>query len=359
MLIKYKNLYLKTLYIFFIFLSLNLFFFSTTNAYGKAFDINNIEISRPFKLDFNKNEVIDEGFKEAFIKLSAIILNSADQKKINFIRLNEIKGLIETFSIKEEKFVNETYFLNLGVSFNKKKVYKFLEKKNIFPSIPIKKKILFLPIIIDEDSKDLSLFSENEFYNQWNKFSKDSDLIRYILPSEDLEDLNLIRDQYEFIEKYNFKPIIDKYNLNDSIIALIFKDINKIKILSRITLMDKTILKNETFANVNFDNINEIEKIIYNLRVLYDDYWKNLNQINTSIKLNLFIKVNSSDSLKVSNFEKILNKSDLINDFLITKYNYNFIFYKIIFNGTANNFLKLMDDYNYSLNTQNKVWVLQ
>ena len=32
--------------------------------------------------------------------------------------------------------------------------------------------------------------------------------------------------------------------------------------------MDKTILKNETFANVNFDNINEIEKIIYNLRVL-------------------------------------------------------------------------------------------
>ena len=100
----------------------------------------------------------------------------------------------------------------------------------------------------------------------------------------------MIRDQYEFIEKYNFKPIIDKYNLDDSIIALIFKDINKIKILSRITLMDKTILKNETFANVNFDNINEIEKIIYNLRVLYDDYWKNLNQINTSIKLNLFIK---------------------------------------------------------------------
>ena len=48
--------------------------------------------------------------------------------------------------------------------------------------------------------------------------------------------------------------------------------------------------------------------------------------------------MNSSDSLKVSNFEKILNKSDLINDFLITKYNYNFIFYKIIFNGTANNF---------------------
>ena len=47
--------------------------------------------------------------------------------------------MIETFSIKEEKFINETYYVNIGVSFNKKKVFKFLEKKNVFPSMPVKK----------------------------------------------------------------------------------------------------------------------------------------------------------------------------------------------------------------------------
>ena len=31
--------------------------------------------------------------------------------------------MIETFSIKEEKFINKTYNLNLGVSFNKKKIF--------------------------------------------------------------------------------------------------------------------------------------------------------------------------------------------------------------------------------------------
>ena len=61
--------------------------------------------------------------------------------------------MIETFSIREEKFVDETYFVSLGVSFNKKKVFDFLEKKNIFPSIPIRKKILFIPVIIDENKK--------------------------------------------------------------------------------------------------------------------------------------------------------------------------------------------------------------
>ena len=137
--IKTKIYNLKILYIFFVFLSLNIFFFSTGNASGKAFDIDNIDISRPFEINFNKNDVINEGFEIAFFELIKMILNSSDQKKINQIKSNEIKGMIESFSIKEEEFINEVYFVNLGVSFNKKKVFNFLEKKNIFPSIPLKK----------------------------------------------------------------------------------------------------------------------------------------------------------------------------------------------------------------------------
>ena len=51
--------------------------------------------------------------------------------------------MVETFTIKEEKFINKTYNLNLGVSFNKKKVLNYLDSKNIFPS-QIKKKISYL-----------------------------------------------------------------------------------------------------------------------------------------------------------------------------------------------------------------------
>ena len=137
---KYKKLNYKFLYIFFAFLSLNIFFFSTEKVEGKAFNIDNIEISEPFKINFNKNKVIDDGFEKAFIKLIRLTLNSQDQKKIKNIKLNVIKGMIESFSIKEEKFIDEVYYVNLGVSFNKKKVFKYLENRNIFPSVPLKKK---------------------------------------------------------------------------------------------------------------------------------------------------------------------------------------------------------------------------
>ena len=198
----------KLLYIFIIFLSLNIFFLSTVESKGKSFDINNIDISRPFEINFNKNEVIDEGFKEAFFRLTKLILSSPDQKKIEFTKINEIKGMIESFSIKEESFINEIYYVKLGGSFNKKKIYNYLEKKNVFPSIPIKKKILFIPVIIDENKKDLLIFSNNKIFKRWNDEIKNFHLIEYILPMEDLEDLRMIKNNYDSIENYNFNEIL-------------------------------------------------------------------------------------------------------------------------------------------------------
>ena len=105
---KIKNNY-KTIYIFFIFLSLIIFFFSTSKADSKAFKIDNVEISKPFEMQFDKNKVIDVGFYKSFKELMLLIVSSSDQKKISDIKLNEIKAMIESFSIKEEKFINEIY----------------------------------------------------------------------------------------------------------------------------------------------------------------------------------------------------------------------------------------------------------
>ena len=350
---------LKSLYILLIILSLFLFFFSTTKVEAKSFSIENIEISKPFEIKFDKNLVIDQGFKEAFFELISLILKDTDKKIIQNIKLNEIKGMIETFTIKEERFINETYYVNLGVSFNKKKVFGFLEKKNIFPSIPKKKTFLFIPIIIEEKNRDLLLYSNNKIFSLWNKYEEKFHLIDYVLPTEDIEDLNFLKKKYENIEKYDFKEITEKYFLKDSIIALFFKGDNEIRVLSRITTKDVVNLKNQSFKINDIDNEDQVEKIIKQLKILYEDYWKNLNQINTSIKLSLSVKIKSSDNKKISNFEKNLNSKDFVNSYSISKFDKNFVFYKIIFNGTPAEFLKSMSEDNFYFNTENKIWVLK
>ena len=347
------------IYIFFVFLSVVIFFFSTTKVNSKGFFIDNIEVSKPFELNFNKNRVIDKGFNKAFYELISLLVMSKDREKINLIKLNEIKGMIESFSIKEEKFVDEIYYVKLGVTFNKKKIFNYLTQKNIFPSMPNKIKFLFIPIIIDEKKRDLKIFDNNQIYNEWNNDLKSFHLIEYVLPAEDLEDLNLIKKNYEIIEKYDFKEITKKYFLKNSIITLIFINDNEVRILSRITNKNDIKLNNKTFSGVDLKNLNQRKEIINELKNFYEDSWKKINQINTSIKLPLTIKISTKDNFKISKFERTLSKIDLINNFFIYKFDNDFIYYQIVFNGTPSVFLNLMSDKKFMINTDNKLWVLK
>ena len=351
--------YYRSKIIFFIFLFLTIFFFSTGVSKGKAFEIGNVEISKPFKIEFNKNKVIDERFKKAFNKLILLIVNSSDQQKIDKVKLNEIKFMIESFSIKEEQFINEVYYLNFGVTFNKKKVFKFLESKNIFPSIPNKTRLLYLPIIIEEDKKNLFVFTNNIIFEEWNNIKENHHLIEYVLPTEDLEDLVTIKNKYDLIEQYDFKDIINKYYLDDSIVSLIFKDKNNIRVLSRISIRNNVLLKNRSFTDLDLDNPKDITQFVYDLKNNFEDHWKIINQINTSIKLPLKIKVKSSNEKIIDNFKKILEETDLIYDYYINKIDKNYIIYQVIYNGSPDFFLKSMKKKNLNFDIQNKEWILK
>ena len=203
--------------------------------------------------------------------------------------------MIDTFSIKEEKFVDDFYYVNIDVSFNKKKIYFYLEKQNIFPSLPKIKKLLFIPILIDENNNEIVLFTENIFYNKWLNEKKSHSQLDYILPVDDLDDIKIIKEKFNFIEDYDFKEIIDKYSINSYIIALIYKSGSQYKVLSKIELNGELIIDNRKFEMIDLTENKKTENIIENLKVIYEDYWKEENQINTSIKLPLVVSIESKN----------------------------------------------------------------
>ncbi len=355
----FQNIKLRKLYIFFLFLAVINIFFSTGISHSKTFSINDIELSAPFKKNFNKNKIIDEGFTQAFNQLILSIVQSKDQKKLKQIPLNQIKGMIETFSIKEEKFVDEIYHIKLNVTFNKKTIFDLLEKKNIFPSLPVKKDIIFLPIIIDQNENQIKMFSDNIIHNLWNSRIKKYDLLNYILPTEDLEDLNIIKKNIKNLEEFEFNEIIKKYNLENYIISIFFVRTNQTVLLSKISLNNKKTLKNNVIKNIDFKRNDEVKKFIESLKIIFEDYWKSQNEINTSVKLPLTISVKNSNNIKIYQLEEKLSNIDLIYNFYIYKFDNKTNIYKIIFNGTPSKFIKVMEDNNYKFETTNKIWVMK
>ena len=357
--INFKFCNYQNLYIFFLLFALIKFFFSTSNLYAKGFNINNVEISTKFEINFNRDYVLDEGFDLSFNKLINTILKSEDQKKVNNTSLNKIKSMIETFSIKEEKFINQIYYLNLDVTFNKKQIFEFLEEKNVFPSLPINNKIFLLPIIIDENKNEIFVFSDNFVLNNINKNIQYNELLEYILPSDDLEDLKLIKDNMKNIENYDFSKIINKYFLDDYVIMFLFKNYDQLRVLSKINFNKKVFIDNKTFPDLNLTEIGNQNKLVQKMKTTYEDQWKIINQINTSIKLPLTISIENNESLKISKFEKILTEQDLIYDFNIVKFDHKKIVYKIIFNGSPDVFFANMSSFGYQFEFRDQMWVLK
>ena len=135
-----KLLRLQKVYIFFISIVLFIIIFSTTNLNANTFRVSDIEISAPFELNFKKSIVIDKGFQTAFFNLIAMITTSGDRLKINNISKKELKTMIDSFIIKDEKFINKEYFAKL-------------EKETLNPSSIT---LLFLKSSSNEDEISIS-----------------------------------------------------------------------------------------------------------------------------------------------------------------------------------------------------------
>ena len=354
-----KLLKLQRVYIFFISSVLSIIIFSTSILYANNFKVSDIEISSPFELNFKKNIVIDNGFKTSFINLLSMITTSGHRNKIGNVSIKELKSMIESFTISEEKFINNEYFAKLETTFNKKKVLKFLEKKNVFPSIPIRNQVLLVPILVDTETENIYLFNNNIFYKKWNNISNNYQLLEYLLPSEDLEDLNKIQKMSSSIETYDFISLVKKYDIKDYIISIIYKNKNNLKILSKINLNSSFKINNQNYLNVNLENEKEFNKILEKLKDVYEDEWKKNNEINTSIKLPLTLLIDSKKYKKILKLEKTLDSIDLISNFYITKFDSQSTEYKIIYNGSPRTFLNDMSNRNFDLSMEDNIWTIK
>src|SRR5210317_95277 len=350
---------LLNVYIYFISFSLLIVFFSTTYSNANAFRVSKIEISSPFELNFEKNNVIDKGFQTSFSDLISMITTSGDRKKIKNVSIKEIKGMIDSFTISDEKFINNEYYANLETTFNKKKILKFLENKNIFPSIPQRNKVLLFPILIETKNNNIYLFNNNIFYDKWNEQKNSYDLLDYLLPSEDIEDLIELQKISKDIETYDFSNLINKYDIRDSIILIIYKESNRIRTLSKINLNNSLKIQNKNYPKLDILNNNDFSNIVENLKQLYEDQWKKNNEINTSIKLPITISINSKKTKKIIELEQALYSLDLVSDFSILNFNSEIIQYKITYNGTPNIFLNDMKENNLELEMKNNMCILK
>ena len=131
------------------------------------------------------------------------------------------------------------------------------------------------------------------------------------------------------------------------------------KILSKVNLNNNFLISNTAFSDVNYDEQKSLENVIKILKTNYENQWKKINQINTSIRLPLTLLLNSKNYELVAKFEKHLAKLDLVSNYYIDNFSSEITIYKIIYNSTPDKFIQEIENEGLKLDTSYKIWRVQ
>lgn len=340
-----------------IFCSATIFFLLSTSqsfAEENIFNINNVEVEGTINLNFSRERYINQAFKDSFKILMSKILIEKDFEKIKRIELNKIKKLISSFKINDESFSGQMYKGNYEIFYSEKKVKKFLGRENISFSQPQKIVAVFYPIVIIKN--EIQVFNNNYFYNKWLSIEIKNNLIDFILPIEDVDDIEKISKYKNRIENLKIDNFAKKYNVKDYVFALMNYEDKKLNIHLKTNFNQNKISKNLSYKLSDIENESELFEIGKSLKLKISDLWKEANVINLAMPLSIDIEYKYKNLKDFNKIKNIFSKISIIDNFYLHEFNINSSFFKIYYYGNPKKLSSQLLDFGYELKDINGRW---
>ena len=320
---------MRIIYIFFFALlfSKNLFSYDIfeSSEYELNFSSNNINLIKEKKI----NEIKIKSFQDILSK----ILTKKNLKKINSKNINFISSFILNYKINNEKIINNNYFANIKINFNKKIITNYLIENKIEFTNKIPDK--FLIIILEKNDLNSYLLSEeNNYYKYLNNTSNNSFIRFFKIPNLDFND-RFIFNEYHFKNNvFNQNNILNKKYGTDY--QILINSINK----NNIIIYDVYLFNNNQkyfVSKIPINNLN-YDKLFNSILLNSINKWKEINQINTSVKNELECKININNINELRYVRSLLKSNILIQKLTLREIQLNNNLYSILFVGDIDNF---------------------
>ena len=357
LLLKYLITFLRE-YIF-IFLTATIFLFITLSksfSQESVFTINNVQVEGRVDLNFSREKYLNKAFSNSFEILMTKILLTRDLKKMNDIELEQIKKLVSSFQILDESYSKDIYKINIKILYNDIKVKKLLGQKNILFSQPENISAVFYPVLFIDG--DIQNFNENFFYRKWTEVTIKNELINFMLPLEDLEDISQIIEMKNNIEDLNIDLLINKYDIKNYVFALMDYQNEKLNIHLKTNFNNNKISKNISHEIKNINDEEKLNYILKDLKLTITDLWKEENLINVLMPLSVKLKFHHTNLKNLNELRKTFQKIGIIDNYTLEEFNINNSFFKIYYYGDPKKLKSELSKFGYQLENIEGFWQL-
>ena len=321
-----------------------------------VFVVDNVEVEGAISVNFSRDKYIDKAFLDSFEILMSKILLGRELNKIKNIRLNDIKNLVSSFQILDETYRNEEYKASFKIIYNDIKIKKLLGRRNISFSQPKNISAIFFPVLfVNEEMQD---FYENFFYKQWTTIRIKNELINFILPLEDLDDISKIKEMKNKIEELNVDSFVNKYNVENNVFALMHFKNNRLNVHLKTNFYNSKISKNISYELNDIQDALKLNSILKDLKIQINDIWKEENLINLSIPLSLRVKFQLKKLQDLDKLKNTFYKISIIDSSSLKEFNINSAIFEIDYYGNPKKLQTELLEFGYQLKNEQGHWEL-
>tara|TARA_Y100000590_G_scaffold48295_1_gene51194 strand:+ start:480 stop:1577 length:1098 start_codon:yes stop_codon:yes gene_type:complete len=356
-LLQFINKTLKE-YIFIFLTSIILLFISITKSFSEedVFTIDGIKVKGAIDVNFSREKYLNRAFSNSFDVMMNKILLTSDLKKVEKLKLKEIKKLVRSFKILEESYREDIYRAELRVVYSEKRVKEFLREKNISFSLPKNISAVFFPVFYINGK--MQSLNENFFYKNWEKIKIKNELINFILPLEDLDDVSHITKMRDNLEDLDVLSLVSKYGEKNYVFVLMDYEKTKLNIYLKTNFNNNTTSKNISYEVKNIHEEIMLNSILKDLKLEIIDLWKEQNLINLLMPLSIKIKFKHSKLKDLDKLRKTFYKIGIVNSYTLEEFNINNSNYKIYYYGNPKKLKAELLKYGYELINNQGVWQL-
>ena len=345
-------------YIFIFFTATIFLFILFTKSFSEenVFTINNVTVKGEIDLNFSREKYINKAFLNSFEILMNKILLSRDLTKMNNIKLKQIKSLINHFQILEESYRKNEYKAKIKIFYSDVKIKKFLRQKNISFSQPENISAVFFPVFFIND--EMQNLNDNFFYKYWTEIEIKNELINFILPLEDLEDISKIMKMKNRIEELDVDTLVNKYDVKSYVFALMDYQDKKLNIHVKTNFNNNKISKNFLYEVENINDESALNYILKDLKLRVTDIWKEENLVNLLMPLSISLQYQHSNLEDLDKLRNIFYKIGIIDSYTLEEFNINNSFFKIYYYGNPKKLRSELLKFGYQLKNDQGYWQL-
>lgn len=322
-------------------------------TYSDIYKVENTIIKKNYNIEkYDKNKAIIEAINSSFSKFAKRILVEDEYWKIKNIDFLNINESIVKFNILEEKKNKNEFIFKTLITFDRKKTQDLLNNRNIVYTDTISSPVILLPII--KNKNIIKLWEDNIFLLKWNSDEDKNNLVKYLIPSGDIEDQrNLDINSFD-INYYDSSYFLKKYGLKNSLILFIDFDKDLKNIQYKLTLNKTNYYKVFSYP-INELKLSEVINII---KIETENIWKKKNTIFSSLVTSVEFITNIQNIKQLNMIRSKLKKLDNIKKIKDIEISSKVYKGKIYYSGTINDLKKNLEEINYNLNENFNSWRL-